>query len=119
MKKINIIKKERDFDRIIKKNKPYKNKYFLFFVSQNIIDTYRFGISVSTKVGNAVIRNKIKRQIKNILDMYKNKFKKGFDCIIIVDRRIVELDFNLIKSNLEDLIYKIDLLEEEKTNDKK
>jgi len=118
MKKINIIKKNEEFKKIIIKNKPNRNSYFLFFINKNNENNYRFGISISKKTGTATKRNKIKRQIKNILDAYKKKFKKDFDCIIIVDRRIVELTYKQIKYYLIDLINKTNLLMEETINEK-
>lgn len=111
MKKINIIQKNEDFVKIIRNNRPYRNNYFLMFVQTNDINKYRFGISISKKVGNAVTRNKIKRQVKNIIDEHKKRFKNIYDCIIIVDRKIINLDFNEIRENLNNLIEQANLLD--------
>ena len=46
MKKINILKNSRDFDRIIKGNKPYKFKDYIIYIERNTNDLYKFGLSV-------------------------------------------------------------------------
>ena len=68
MKKVNIIKESKDFDSIIHSNKPHKYKDYIIYIEYNDENTYRFGLSVGKKIGNAVTRNKVKRQFKKIID---------------------------------------------------
>ena len=80
MKKINILKNSRDFDRIIKNNKPYKFKDYIIYIEKETNDIYHFGLSVGKKIGNAVHRNFIKRRLlkalKIILQPEKPQEKK-------------------------------------------
>lgn len=110
MKKINILKKNEDFERIIKNNKSYKNKDYIIYVEKNTSEFYHFGISVGKKVGNAVTRNKIKRQIKNIID--EKSYQKGFNCIIIVGKGIINRNFKEMKENLINALSKLNLIKE-------
>lgn len=98
MKKINIVKKSTDFTRIIKSKTPFKNKYFIIYKENTNEDIYHFGISVSKKIGNAVVRNKLKRQIKSIID--KKDYKKGFNCIIILRKSVLDLTYQELENNL-------------------
>ena len=91
MKKINILKDSRDFDRIIKKYKPYKYKDYIIYLETDTKDVYKFGLSVGKKIGNAVNRNKIKRQLKAIIS--EKDYQNNFNCIIIVGRGIHERTF--------------------------
>lgn len=100
MKKINIIKQNIEFNRIIKNMKPIKYKGFLLYIENNTNDVYKFGISVSKKLCNAVNRNKVKRQIKSIID--KKHYKNNFNCIIIIRKSYLDSSF---KQNEDDLIY--------------
>ncbi len=102
MKKINIIKESKDFEKIIKNNKSFKTKYFYIYVQKKEQKNYRFGISVGKKIGNAVRRNKIKRQIKEIIS--KNDYQKNFDCIIIVRREINNANFSKISEDLNKVL---------------
>ena len=110
MKKINILKNSRDFDRIIKNNKPYKYKDYIIYLERKTTDVYHFGISVGKKIGNAVTRNKIKRQIKNIIS--KNDYQNNFNCIIIVGRAITEKRYAQIEENLVNALKNINIIKE-------
>ena len=105
MKKKEIIQKSNDFSKIINKNTKVKNKYFSIFYEKNN-DTL-FGISIPKKTGNAVIRNKIKRQVKNIIDKNKIHIQKNYNYVIIVKKEIIELSYLKIEEELITLFKKI------------
>ena len=115
MKKLNIVKSSKEFTKIINQNKPERFKGYLVFVERKNLDHYEFGISVSKKVGNAVTRNKIKRQFKSIID--KNNYQNNFKCIIIIKKEALEKNYHEIEKELRDYFSKIDILEGE--NEKK
>ncbi len=104
MKKINIVKENRDFQRIISENRVFKNKDFVIYASRNDLLTYRFGISVGKKIGTAVLRNKLKRQIRSIVDRNKKIYENNWDCIIIVRKRCLDLTFAEMEKSFCSLI---------------
>ena len=112
MKKEHIIKKSEDFERIIKNNKSFRSKYFYIYLSETKETNYLFGLSVGKKIGNAVIRNKTKRRIKEILS--QNDYQKNFECIIIVRREIKEANFSEIKADLNSSLKKLLIIKESK-----
>lgn len=112
MKKINIIKKNREYNEIIKTGKKYSNEGIIIYYTLNDIENYYFGFSVSKKLGNAVLRNKIKRQIKNILD--KKTYKNGFKCIIMVKREFIEKNYKEKEEIIFNIINKINIIMGEK-----
>ena len=109
MKKINIIKSNDEYNRIIRTIKPYKYNDLILYVEKNNLETYKFGFSVGKKIGNAVTRNKVKRRLKAILD--KIHFKNGFNCIIIVRKGILDISFDQIEKDLNSIIEKINIKE--------
>lgn len=116
MKKINILKNSRDFDRIIKNNKPYKYMDYIIYLERNTNDVFHFGLSVGKKIGNAVNRNKIKRRLKSIID--KKDYQNNFNCIIIVGKGINERSFKDMEDNLLFALKNLKLIKE-RTNEKK
>lgn len=110
MKKINILKDSRDFDRIIKSYKSYKYKDYIIFIEKNTNDVYKFGLSVGKKIGNAVNRNKVKRQLKNIID--KKDYQNNFNCIIIVGKGINERTFEEREKNLLFALNQLNIIKE-------
>lgn len=113
MKKINIIKSNDEYNRIIKNIKPYKTKELIVFVEKKETDKYRFGFSISKKIGKAVIRNKIKRQLKNILD--KNNYENNFNCIIMVRKGFLNSSFSDIEKLLNDILMNLKVIKESKS----
>lgn len=85
MKKINIIKESKDFDKAFKRRNQISSKYTYIYINDNEYNNYRFGICVSKKLGKAVIRNKIKRRVKDIIDKSKLQFDNK-DYIIILKK---------------------------------
>ena len=110
MKKINILKKSRDFDRIIKNNKSYKYKDYIIFIERETNNIYKFGISVGKKIGTAVERNKVKRQIKFIIS--QKDYQNNFNCIIIVGRGIKGKKFEEIQENLLYALKNLNIIKE-------
>ena len=98
MKKINILKNNRDFNRIIDTYKANKYKDFVIYIERTNDEFYHFGISVGKKIGNAVTRNKYKRRIRAIID--KKNYQKGINCIIILRKSILERDYIEIENSL-------------------
>jgi len=115
VKKKNIIKSNRDFDRIIKNNKSYRYKDYIIYLERTTDYDYHFGLSVGKKIGNAVIRNKVKRQLKAIID--KNNYEKGINCIIIVRKGILEKSFVMMEEELNNCFEKLKI-KKEKINEK-
>ncbi len=96
MKRYETIKLKKDFDYIINKGKKLYNNFFSLYYVVNKDDAKSiplFGIGVSKKLGNAVFRNKIKRQMRHIIDNNKNLFKNGFKYIILINKKGVSLSF--------------------------
>ena len=108
MKKINSLKKNKDFQRIIKNNKPFKYKGFIVYVENLDQENYHFGISVSKKIGNAVVRNKIKRQIRDIIS--RNNYEKNVNCIIIVRKSYLEEEFITNSNDLSYIFKKLNII---------
>ena len=110
MKKINVLKNNYDFDRVIKNNKPFVYKHFLVY-KENSNDIYKFGISVSKHTCSAVYRNRIKRQIRSIISEFK--YQNNFNCVIIARKSILNSNYSEMKEQLQFCFKKLKLLEGE------
>jgi len=104
MKKYEIVKEHNEFDNIIHNGSFKKSKYIYIYNKDNNLNISRFGIAVGKKIGNAVIRNLMKRRYRMIINNNKNLFKKGKDYIIIVKRSAVDASYKTINDDIVKLL---------------
>lgn len=82
MKKQFRIKKNSEFKKIIGRKKMLVNPNFTFYFLNNENNHMRVGFSVSKKIGNAVVRNKIKRQLRMMAAQHLD-LNKSIDLVIM------------------------------------
>jgi len=89
------------YGRVFKKGVRYHGKYFLVIACVNGHDAARVGVAVSRKVSpSAVVRNRIKRQIRESFRLKKNLLG-GFDCVVVAKLAAAEIDRTTLRSTLE------------------
>ena len=109
MKKEYRVKKSSEIESIIKKRQSKGNQYFVLYKSENHENShFRFAVSVSKKFGNAVKRNKIKRQIREIIS--KKEVIDHYDIFVVVKNNANSLLFAEIKKSIDWLISKQNIL---------
>lgn len=106
MKRIETIKDRRIFNNIIKNGKFIKNQYFVIYYMKSENENNKYGIAVSNKLGKAVVRNKIKRQTRAIIDDNKNLFKNAFNYIIMIRKTCTEAEYSTMNEAFKSLLEK-------------
>ena len=106
MKKKNIVKNSKDFNRIIKKRTGKSNNYFIINTESKEDSIPKFGITFTKNIGNAVTRNKLKRRIKSIIDN-NNVYDSDKTYIIIAKKNVLNLNYQQIEKELISLFKKI------------
>jgi ribonuclease P protein component len=106
------LKKNEDFKRCYSTGKSYANRYLVLYVCGNGLGRNRIGISVSKKVGNSVVRHRLKRLIKESYRLHENMFNSGLDIVAIARVGACNADFHKIESallhlmRLHNIVYK-------------
>ena len=104
MKIVNRIKASDDFALTIKKGKAQRNQSFVIHYRTNELNYVRVGISVSSKLGNAVVRNQVKRQIRSMCDSLIEYNSQSFDIVIIAKSNFLNRSFDDNKQSLQELL---------------
>lgn len=106
MKIINRIKRHEEFNKVIDEGKLLKSDSISLYYLKNDRGYTRIGISVPKKSGNAVVRNKIKRQIRAIIAC-STDYKKSCDIVMIARKRFDIDKFENSKSDIVNLLEKV------------
>ena len=106
MKVLNRIKKNVEFNKVIDEGTLVKSDSLTLYFLKNDLGYTRIGISIPKKSGKAVVRNKMKRQIRAIIasDVDLNK---SIDCILIARKQFDINSFNKTKSDIKYLMEKV------------
>ena len=100
------LKNTSEFSKVYKRGKSYADKNLVVYILPNNLDHIRIGFSISKKVGNSVIRNRVRRLIK---ESFRTKFSdlKGYDIVIIARVRSNQVDFHEIGRSLKYVFRKL------------
>ena len=107
--KIKLIsfKNQKTFDEVNRRGQKIVGRYFIIIIdtSQNSQKPeYYLGLKVSKKMGNAIIRNKIRRQLKHMIrDFVKSQSNTyyGAHFLIVPKKQITEAKFSELQKDCE------------------
>lgn len=100
MKKKEIVKNNILFNDIIHTGNKRKNLFFIIYNKESTNAFPKFGIAISKKLGNAVLRNKQKRRMRELLTKNKKIFSKYQDYIIIIRKDFITANFAMLEKEL-------------------
>ncbi len=101
MKKKHRIKKNDEFQAVFQKGKSNANRQFVVYqLDKEEQPNFRIGLSVSKKIGNAVVRNRIKRMVRQAITELKDEIASGKDFVIIARKPCAEMTYEEVKKKL-------------------
>jgi ribonuclease P protein component len=77
------VKLQRDFDRIYRARASVSDHRLVVYAAPNELGHSRLGLAVSRKLGNAVVRNRYKRLLREAFRLDQNELPRGYDFILI------------------------------------
>jgi len=103
------IRKNSEFRVVYKKGKSIANRLLVLYIFRNIKKLNRTGVSVSKKVGKSVIRNKVRRLIKESYRLNNSNLKQGYDLVFIARNSAKNRSFLEIQKSMLELFKKAGL----------
>ena len=107
--KVISIKENSDFKRLYYRGKSVVKKCVAVYYRKNRFSFNRLGITVSPKVGKAVVRNAVKRRIKENYRLLQG-LTEGYDIVIVARKRAAVASFHEIKKDMESALFEGGLL---------
>lgn len=119
MQKEHRLARREDFNRVYRRGKSAANLQFvLYYLPQKEAGPFRLGVSVSKKLGNAVVRNSIRRRMKEIIRLAQDELQPGLDLVIIARKPVAEMEYEEMRKSLNHVMKRAGVLKEKKRNPK-
>ena len=105
MKKEFRIKKNKEFQLVFKQGKSFANRQFVIYkLKKEEQMHFRIGLSVSKKIGNAVMRNQVKRYVRQAFLELEDQIENKYDYVIIARKPVSDMEFEEVKNSLQHIL---------------
>ena len=108
------LKKNSDFRRLYAKGKSVVTPYMVLYCRRNSLGVNRLGYTVSTKLGHAVVRNRVRRRLREIYRLNSPALKNGFDIVVVARSRCVGARYAKMNAAFLEACGSLGLLREER-----
>lgn len=107
------IKKNEDFRKCYRTGRSFVDRDLVLYVCGNGLMRNRIGISVSKKVGNSVVRHRIKRLIRESYRLHEKMFNSGLDIVVVARSRAKDAGYHRVEGALLNLAGKAGIYDQE------
>lgn len=94
MKESVTLKQNRDFRRLYAKGRSAVSPIMVVYCRRNRLGHNRLGITVSTKLGGAVRRNRIRRRLREVHRLHRSSLAQGYDLVLVARGRAFDAPFS-------------------------
>ena len=107
------LKKNSDFHRLYSRGSSAVTPYMVVYCRRNREKVNRLGYTVSTKLGHAVVRNRVRRRLREIYRLNAARLRTGYDIVIVARGRCVGAEYGKMESAFLSACDKLGLMREE------
>jgi ribonuclease P protein component len=104
------VRDSKRFQEVRRHGKSYPNELLVLCVLPNGLPYSRFGFSVSSRIGNAVVRNRIKRQLREAMRLRQDAIQPGWDLVFIARNPIRDANYHEMDAACARLVRRAHLL---------
>ena len=94
------LRKKRDFQHVFKGGWRVGNERLRLVIRENDLGYSRLGLAVGRRVGNAVVRNRVKRRLREIFRKERQRFPGALDVVVVPQAKVVELSYDQLCEQL-------------------
>ena len=111
MKQAVTLKKNYEFRRLYQRGKSWAGRSMVLYCRKNRLNYNRLGITASVKLGNAVIRNRARRRLREVYRLNHLHLCSGYDIILVARGRTATVSWQELNDTFLKLCGKLELLE--------
>ena len=87
------------------------NAFLVLYARKNRLEANRVGVTVSKKLGGAVVRNRVRRRLREVYRCNEHRFAPGWDIVVVARSRCITADFEKLTNAYLSLAEKAGILE--------
>lgn len=107
------VKKNGDFRRIYRRGRSAVSGGVVVYCMKNKKGLSRLGVTVSTKLGHAVVRNRVRRRFREMYRLHRSDMLPGYDVIVVARVRAAQLPYGKLEKQYLRCLAELDLLRED------
>lgn len=103
------LKENAAFRRLYHRGASAGNRYLVMYCRRNGSASSRLGFTVSTKLGHAVVRNRVRRRLREVYRAQENALRAGYDIVVVARSAAVDAEFSELQRSFLQLTEKLGL----------
>jgi len=103
LKKRNVLRKNRQFQDVYRAGRSYANRLAVLYVVASGTDTRRIGFAAGKRLGGAVVRNRVKRLLREVYRLHQAELVLGIDLILVGRQGILGANYEKVAVAVRDL----------------
>lgn len=116
LKKVNRLRKKYQFNYIYKNGLHFSSAALVLYLTTSKTKQIKVGFSVTKKLGKAVVRNSIRRKLREIVRKYLPNLKQNYNIILVARETVANYSFEELDKQFVELIKKAEILLEYEEN---
>ena len=113
LNRLNRLKKRYQFNYVYKSGEFYSQEHICLHAVSSKTKNIKVGFAVTKKVGHAVVRNRVRRQLREILQKQIPSLKQNYNIIVVAKENITQTNFQTLSNEMEKLLKKANLFKDE------
>ena len=110
MKAAITVKENYEFRRIYHKGRSAVSPYMVVYCLKNREGASRLGVTVSRKLGHAVVRNRVRRRLREIYRLHEAELLPGTDMVVVARGRSVDAAYRKLEEDFLSCCRRLELL---------
>ena len=106
------VKENYEFRRIYRKGRSAVSPCMVVYCQKNRQGRSRLGVTVSTKLGHAVVRNRVRRRLREIYRLNSPAMKTGWDIVVVARTRCADAEYRRMEKAFLQACGKLGLMKE-------